>query len=226
MSVTNMPQRSAHSSQYSSENMDHNMDQMMKVRRVLFAVPMILLFALVFLTIKTYITEQNNQIKMSADNYQPLVISQPARVTKQLLPPGGKVVKNQPLLSLEVLYEQTKSAVINFNSPEAGYFFHAKTNNNVVKAYQPIGYLLKNSDANEFSFLIKNKPANMGSIGDQVKITVDDKTIFGKVSMVIGSFSKQEWQKIFIKFNNEQYLSLLSPDAKMSLELVEEQLTN
>lgn len=221
MSATNIPQRSAHRSQYSP---NQNTDQMVKVRRVLFAVPAILLFTLIFLLINTYISKQNNQIKISADNYHPLVISQPAKITKQLLPAGEKALKNQPLLSLEVQYEQTKSATISLNAPESGYFFHAKSNNSVINAYQPLGYVLKKSDANEFSFLIKNKPNNMGSIGDQVQITIDEKIIFGKVSMVIGSFSKQEWQKIFIKFNNEQYLSLLSPDAEMTLELVQEPL--
>ena len=156
MTATNMPQRSAHNSQYSPNAIEQTTAQMIKVRRVLFAVPAILLFTLIFLSISTYISKQNNQIKISPDNYHTLVMSQPVKITKQLLATGEKAQKNQPLLALEVQYGQANSANLNFNAPDTGYFFHAKNTNHITKANQPIGYLLKKSDVNEFSFLIKN----------------------------------------------------------------------
>ena len=226
MSVSNVTNKESLESHYAPHTMNLNASQIAKIKKALFTLPILLSVALIAAISVALVFQNDNQIKISADNYHPLVIAQPVVVKKQLLQAGQKAVKNQPLLSLEIMGDPAKLQSIDFHSPDSGYFFHSRSHNGIIKPNEPLGYILKHSSANEFSFLVPNKPDNMGSIGDQVKINVDGHDIFGKVSMVIGSFSQQKWQKIFIKFNSEQYLSLLSPDAAMTLELVKEPLNN
>lgn len=185
----------------------------------------IILIAFIGLQFITLATNQTYQLTTSVENYQPLVVSQAVVINEQLVKNGVVVKKNQPLVSISPINSVSESGERAHKNDQylraenSGYYFHSQVDINVIPAYQPIGYLLKNSSDNEFVFWLHDKLQNKLKVGDLAEITLNSQVLHGKISMIFGEYVADEGIRIAIKLDDDQYLSLLSPQSPLQLLL-------
>mgnify|MGYP000748625966 CR=1 FL=1 len=226
MSVINMFRKEALRQQYKSQEYGHSViKQPDIINKAIVLLCVIMLIAFIGIQFVTLATNQTNQLTSSIENYQPLVLSQAVVVNEQLVKDGVMVNKNQPLVSISRINSASKSDNRQYQSPQylsaakAGYYFHPQVNKNVIPAYQPIGYLLKNNADNEFVFWLRDKLKKKVNVGDFVEITLNSQVLHGKISMIFGEYVDGEGIRIAIKLDDDQYLSLLSPQSRPTLLL-------
>lgn len=212
--------------QYKNQEYGHSViKQPDIINKAIILLCVIMFVAFIGIQYITLVTNQTYQLATSVENYQPLVVSQAVVVNEQLAKDGVTVNKNQPLVSISRINSASKSDNSLYQSPQylsaakAGYYFHSQINKSVIPAYQPIGYLLKNNADNEFVFWLRDKPKNEIKVGDLVEITLNRQALHGKISMIFGEYVADEGIRIAIKLDDDQYLSLLSPQSPLQLLL-------
>ena len=66
---------------------------------------------------------------------------------------------------------------------------------------------------------LRDKPKNEIKVGELVEITLNRQALHGKISMIFGEYVADEGIRIAIKLDDDQYLSLLSPQSRPKLLL-------
>jgi hypothetical protein len=227
MSVINMFRKEALRHQYKSQEFGHSVIKQPEIiNKAIILLCVILLVIFISVQFITLTTNQSYQLNSSAENYQPLVMSQAIVINEQLINSGSLVNKNQPLVNITVIDtlinnddDEQRNKHQYLTASKAGYYFHSSLNTTITPAYQPIGYLLKNNVENDYIFWLTERPKKEVGAGDLVEIKFNQKTLKGKVSMVFGEYIKNKGVKISIKLNDGQYLSLLSPQSTPKLLL-------
>ncbi|MBL4941336.1 MAG: hypothetical protein JKY81_06675 [Colwellia sp.] len=229
MSVINMFRKEALRQQYKNQEYGHSViKQPAIINKSIIFLCIILLIAFISIQFISLTTNQSYQLNSSAENYFPLVISQAVVVNEQLVKNGTMVNKNQPLVSISHISSTGKSDNQQYQNPQylsatnTGYYFHAQVNQSVIPAYQPVGYLLKNNDDNEFVFWLRDRPKKEVKVGNTVEIILNSQKLQGRVSMIFGEYIVGEGIRIAIKLENAQYLALLSPQSSPKLLLVKQ----
>ena len=221
MAVINMFRKEALRNQYKSQEFGHSViKQPGVINKSIATLAIIVLAGFIAMQFITLVTKQTYRLNISAENYHPLVMSQAVVINEQLTAGGTLVNKNQPLARLTIIDEITpsnKSQML--TAARTGIYFQSQTDSTIIPAYQPIGYLLKNTGQNDFSFWLQKKPVSPVKVGETVSLLLDEQTITGRISMVIGSFIEGRGQKISIKLDNSMHLSLLVPEAQIRILL-------
>lgn len=222
MSVINMFRKEALRHQYKSQEFGHSViKQPNIINKSIWALCFTMLISVIMMQYITLTSTQDFNIEIAVDNFQPLVLPAPSIITKQLVKEGEQVDKNQSIYLLSNINE-IKPKQYYLRSPSSGLFFHLNTDSNISSPYKPIGFILKNNSNNEFSFWLKDKPKKNILVGDKVTISIDEKKLEGKVSMLLGNFTNKNGKKIYIKLNNIREISALSPKANMYLSLTQQ----
>ncbi len=226
MSVINMFRKEALRQQYKSQEFGHSVIKQPEIiNKAIILLCVILIVAFISIQFITLTTNQSYQLNSSAENYQPLVMSQAVVINEQLVNSGSLVNKNQPLVNIMVIGTLIKKEGKQYNKQQyltasnEGYYFHSSLNSTIAPAYQPIGYLLKKNIENDYIFWLTERPKNEIEAGDMVEIRFNQKILKGRISMLFGEYIKNKGLKISIKFNDAQYLSLLSPESAPKLLL-------
>lgn len=226
MSVINMFRKEALRQQYKNQEYGHSViKQPDIINKAIILLCAIMFVAFIGIQFITLVTNQTYQLATSVENYQPLVVSQAVVINEQLVKDGAMVSKNQPLVSIRNIgtANQGDNEIHISNqyltAVQAGYYFHPQVNQSVIPAYQAIGHILKNNADNEFVFWLRDKPKNEIKVGDLVEITLNSQVIHGKISMIFGEYVADEGIRIAIKLDDDQYLSLLSPQSPLQLLL-------
>ena len=220
MSVISMFRKEALRNQYKSQEFGQSViKQPDIINKAILTLTLIVLVGFIAMHFITLITKQTYDLTISAENYQPLVMPKAVVIGEQLITNGTKVAKHQRLARISIIDKEQKNDEHYLRASRDGYYFQSQTDSNIIPAYQPIGYLLKNIKQNDFSFWLQKKPASPVKIGESVTITIDEQTITGRISMVVGSFIKKRGLKISIKLDNNQHLSLLTPQAQAQVTL-------
>jgi len=207
--------------QYKSQNFGHSViRQPSFINKAIFFLFVIIFISIISLQFITISTQQSYPIKISSENYLPIVFSNSIVINKQLISDGIQVNKNQPLINIRIINDIDKHKKNQLlTAPRAGLYFHSNIDSNIIPPYQPIGFLLEYNLANEFIFWLKEKPENDINVGDNVKIQYVKNTISGRISMIFGEYVKNKGLKISIKLKDKQLLSLLSPQSSPTLSL-------
>jgi hypothetical protein len=221
MSVISMFRKEALRHQYKTQEFGHSVIKQPNIISY-FIVGLCVVMLVIFIAIH-YVTLATNNIyslKISIENYYPLVKAESVVITDQLATAGTRVNKGQPIANLSMIDDlsQSKSSYY-LKAPVAGIYFQTLSDSMLVAAYQPIGYLLRNTSKNDFLFWLQEKPRKPIRVGESVSLIIDQKPIEGRVSMVVGTFIKGKGQKISIRLNNINHLSLLSPTADLQMLL-------
>lgn len=219
MSVINMFRKEALRHQYKTQEFGHSViKQPSIINQAIWVLCFVILIIVIFIKFITLTSTQSFNLSIAVDNYLPLVTPSPSIIKEQLVNETEQVDRNQSIYLLSNINE-TQPKQYYLRAPSSGLFFHLNTDSNISSPYKPIGFILKNNSNNEFSFWLKDKPKKAILVGDQVKVTIGEKKLEGKISMMLGNFTNQKGKKIFIKFKNSRDLSSLSPKAEMQLSL-------
>ena len=219
MSVINMFRKEALRHQYKSQEFGHSViKQPSIINQAIWGLCFTILVLIISTKFITLTSTQSFNVRIAVDNYHPLVVPSSSIIKQLLVNETEQVDKNQPIYLLSNINENEPKQYY-LRSPLPGLFFHLNTDSNISAPYQAIGFILKNQSNNEFSFWLKDKPKKSILVGDQVTLTIDDKEIEGKISMMLGSFTNKKGKKVYIKLNHSRDLSLLSPQAEMRLSL-------
>ena len=226
MSIINMFRKEALRQQYKNQEYGHSViKQPDIINKAIIFLCTIMLVAFIGIQFITLATNQTYQLTSSVENYQPLVVSQAVVINEQLVKDGVMVNKNQPLVNISSINSASESEKKShknnqyLRAEKSGYYFHSQVNKTVISAYQPIGYLLKSNADNEFVFWLRDKLKNKVNVGDFVEITLNSQALHGRVSMIFGEYVADEGIRIAIKLDDDQYLSLLSPQSNPQLLL-------
>jgi len=207
--------------QYKSQEFGHSVIKqpniINKAIMILMVIMLITIIAAQFITITA---KQSYLLKISAENYQPLVLANTVVINQQLVKDGAEVNKNQPLANISIISSSKKKNKEQFlTAPYSGVYFHSQINSTIIQAYQPISYLLKNNLTNDVTFWLTEKLKRAINVGDLVRIQFNQTVINGKISMIFGEYIDKKGLKLSIKFSNNQYLTLLSPQSQPKLLL-------
>ena len=221
MSVISMFRKEALRQQYKTQEFGHSViKQPNIINKAIMILMIIMLTTIIASQFITITTKQSYLLKVSAENYQPLVLANTVVINQQLVKNGTEVKKNQPLANISIISQtKEKNKEQYLTDPNAGIYFHSQINSTIVSAYQPISYLLKNNLTNDFIFWLTEKPKRTINVGDLVKIQFNQHIINGKVSMIFGEYIDKKGIKLSIKFANNHYLTLLSPQSQPKLLL-------
>lgn len=221
MSVINMFRKEALRHQYKSQDFGHAViKQPSIISNAILSLCAIMLVGLIAMQFMTLATNQSYSLKLSAENYQPLVMSKAVVIREQLADEGARVNRDQLLVNVSVIgaHEKTSSQH-HIRAFDNGYYFHSYADSNIIPAYTPIGYLLKQANAEDFAFWLQEKPKIPVRVGTLVTLMLDDKVIDGRVAMIVGSFVQGQGQKILVKISDNRHLSMLAPNAKLKILL-------
>jgi hypothetical protein len=184
---------------------------------------LIIVFIVSFFIVNTltFSTNKNHKITVSSEHYTPLIYSQVVVINKHHTIDGEHVKKSQALISISTLsgVNDLKNDLI--RSPSDGFFFHAKIEKNILKPFEPLGYLLTISDGGELSFWLETNKNTHVKVNDRVKLIVNSQVINGVITIVIGNKSNIQEQKIYIKLESANY-GLLSPTADIEIMLTQQ----
>ena len=222
MSVVNMFRKEALRHQYKSQEYGHSViKQPLIITKAIAFVAIVLVISVIFFQFVTFSTKHAYVLTNSAENYQPIVISEPSIISSQLVSDGARVNKNQPVISVDIIDKSVtdfKSLVL--KAPESGHYFHAETDSQITTAYQPIGYVLKNKADRVYFFWLAEQPKKRLRVGQQVDVKIKNHSKSGRISTVIGPIIDGRGQKIAVKFDDFSGVEFLSPlvPIKMTLQ--------
>ena len=152
------------------------------------------------------------EIKSSAENYTPLVYDKVMSVNDFYVKNGEAVSRDEALVSISILdnestFDGVKSKVI--RSPVDGFFFHTKIDENVLKPFEPLGYVLNTTGDDELSFWVSDKGDVDIKANDKVKLIIGGEVVEGSVTIVVGNNSLVDDKKLYIKIHKKHYGCLL-----------------
>ena len=227
MSVINMFRKEALRHQYKSQEFGQSViKQPSIISNAIISLCVIMLIGVIAVQFVTLTTNHAYSIKISAENYQPLVMSKAVVIDKQQVNEGQKVNKNQTLANLSIITDVDQSKQTHYlKAPSLGYYFKSTTDSTIIPAFEPIGYLLKNSPSNDFSFWLQENPKSPVKAGELVTLMLNEKTITARIATIVGVFVEGRGQKISLRLDNNSFLSLLSPNAKLKILLTQQPKT-
>ncbi|MCF7520092.1 MULTISPECIES: hypothetical protein [Pseudoalteromonas] len=219
MSIVNMFRKEALRNQYKSSDIGKSLIKQPKVinNSILF---LIFIFIAFFLLIKiiSIPSSKSLAVKISAENYTPLIYSEVAIIKSYLSKNGGHVRKDQPLISISKLNNKSSLESDVIRSPSDGFFFHSKIDKNITQPYKPLGYLLTPPADGELSFWISNTNKINLNVNDKATLHINDEKITATVTMVINGISSEKEQKIHLRIK-ENEIQKLSPNAEIKIVL-------
>lgn len=228
MSVINMFRKEALRHQYKSQEFGHSViKQPSIISNAIIGLCAFMLVGVIGVQFVTLTTNQAYDIQLSSENYQPQVMSKTLVIEKHMVKEGAKVNRDQVLAKLVTVGEgnQAHNQEVYLRATGEGYYFHANTDSNVIRAFEPIGYLLKDAQPDGFAFWLKEKPKSPVMVGGEVILEFDGKQIKGQIAMVIGVFSHQRGQKVLVHFKDKRHISLLSPNTHLKMVLQQQPRT-
>ncbi|PAJ75944.1 hypothetical protein CJF42_02670 [Pseudoalteromonas sp. NBT06-2] len=227
MSVINMFRKEALRHQYKSQEFGHSViKQPGIISKSIIGLCLIMLIGVICVQFITLTTNHTYNLQIAAENYQPLVMSKAVVITEQLVVEGENVNKNQPVANLNIIDDLGKLNNSHYlRASISGYYFQPQTDSTIIPAFKPIGYILKHTALNDFSFWLQQKPKNPVKVGDIVTLIIDEQLIEGRISMILGAFNERRGQKISVRLDNTNHLSLLSPKSKLKILLKQQPKT-
>ncbi len=227
MSIINMFRKEALRHQYKSQEFGHSViKQPSIINKSILGLCITILLFIFFIQFMTLSTSHTYNAMLGADNYSPLVMSEAVVISQQLVNEGTLVSKGQPLANINIINEQQQTGEHQYlTATKAGIYFQSQANSTIIPAYQAIGYLLDSSTADDFSLWLQQKPRRPVKVGQSISIIINDKTIEGRISMIVGSFIVGKGQKILVTFTSSQRLSLLSPASNLKVMFNEQPAT-
>ncbi|ATG79117.1 MULTISPECIES: hypothetical protein [Pseudoalteromonas] len=222
MSIVNMFRKEALRNQYKSSDIGKSLIKQPKIiNNSIFILIAIFLFSFFIINILTFSTSKNLSVKVSPENYTPIIYNEVIIINKHLATSGESVKKDQKILSISKLNNESELNTDFIRSPIDGFFFHSETENNITKPFEPLGYILNTPLDNELSFwILKNEKTNI-NINDKVKIIANEDILNGIVTMIIGNKSNDKEKKVYLKLETRNYTQL-SPSADIKILLTQQ----
>lgn len=181
----------------------------------------IFVFSFLVINVLTFSTKRSLDAKVSSEHYTPLIYNEVVVINKHFAIDGESVKKNQQLLTISKFDSNSKLEKEVIRSPSDGLFFHSLIEKNIIKPFEPLGYLLSISSENELSFWISSNENMNINVNDHVTLIVSNDELKGVVTMVIGSNKNNKEQKIHLKLEANNY-SKLSPNADIKILLTQQ----
>lgn len=221
MSIINMFRKEALRHQYRSQEFGHSViKQPSIINKSILGLCITIIVSVFAIQFVTLSTSHTYDIVLGADNYYPLVMSKAVVLSKQLVPEGTLVSKNQPLANINIISDLKKVDKHQYlRAARTGIYFQSQEDSSIIPAYHAIGYLLDISSSDDFSFWLQEEPRKPISVGQSVTIIINDQSVEGRISMIVGSFIDGKGQKILVKFTSTRHLSLLSPASSLKIML-------
>lgn len=227
MSIINMFRKEALRHQYRSQEFGNSViKQPSVINKSILGLCMTIIASVFAIQFMTLSTSQTYNVVLGADNYSPLVMSEAVVISQQLATEGTLVSKGQPLANINIINEQEQAGEHQYlRATKAGIYFQSQADSTIIPAYQAIGYLLDSSTSDDFSLWLQQEPRKPAMVGQSVNIIINDKSIKGRISMIVGSFVAGRGQKILVTFTSSQHLSLLSPASNLKIMFNEQPAT-
>tara|TARA_B100001059_G_scaffold236417_1_gene286795 strand:- start:7321 stop:8016 length:696 start_codon:yes stop_codon:yes gene_type:complete len=219
MSIVNMFRKEALRNQYKSSDIGRSLIKQPKViNNSISALIAIFIFSFLIINFVTFSTKKSHDAKVSPEHYTPLIYNEVVIINKSHATHGEMVKKNQPLLSISKFDSQNVMKKDIIRSPADGFFFHSFADKNIIKPFEPLGYLLSPAAENELSFWVSSNNNMSIHVNDQVTLIVNNDELKGIVTMVIGSNKINKEQKVHLRLEANNY-SKLSPTADIKILL-------
>ncbi|MGS0825369.1 hypothetical protein ACVBIO_06110 [Shewanella sp. 0m-8] len=227
MSIINMFRKEALRHQYRSQEFGHSViKQPSIISKSIMGLCITIIVCVITIQFVTLSTSHTYDVVLGADNYSPLVMSEAVVISQQLASEGALVAKGQPLVNINIINEQEQTGEHQYlRATKAGIYFQSQADSTIIPAYQAIGYLLDTSSSDDFSLWLQQEPRKPVSIGQSINIIINDKSIEGRISMIVGSFIPGKGQKILVTFISSRYFPLLSPTSSLKIMLNEQPAT-
>lgn len=219
MSIVNMFRKEALRNQYKSSDIGKSLIKQPKIiNNSISALIAIFIFSFLIINLLTFSTKRSLNAKVSPEHYTPLIYNEVVIIKKSHAIHGESVKKNQPLLSISKFDSKSEMKKDIIRSPADGFFFHSFIDKNIIKPFEPLGYLLSPSSENELSFWISSDKNMSIHVKDKITLIVNNDELKGIVTMVIGSNKNNKEQKIHLRLEANNY-SKLSPTADIKILL-------
>ena len=219
MSIVNMFRKEALRNQYKSSDIGKSLIKQPRIiNNSIFFLTATFIFLFISIEIIPIPSNRTVDIKIASENYTPLIYSEVVIIKKYLSQNGSTVRKDQALLSISKLNKKSNLETDLIRSPNDGFFFHSKIDENITQPYKPLGYLLTPPADGELSFWISNiKKINLKA-NDKITLFINNEELTASITMVINGISSDNEQKIHLRIK-ESDIRKLSPNAEMKIVL-------
>jgi hypothetical protein len=180
----------------------------------------LLFVSLVILVFLSYVVpvKEVRKINLNAheSNFYPVIYPVDSIVEHHYIPNGSRVVKNSTVSQLRVFKNDNSEHSIGINSKEDGNYFHVAEPGQVVKAFSPIGKILREKSNNTYLFTIIFPKANILHINQFVTLVSENKAEYQGKIISVKKLSNKEC-KLGIKLTRPYDISLISPLNRVKL---------